>query len=41
MEIPIWLLVAIVAGVLAFVGRMAWYRHQGKGPGGRQGRVLR
>jgi hypothetical protein len=36
MDIPIWLLIGLAAGVLAFVGRMAWYRLKGKDPSGRE-----
>jgi hypothetical protein len=30
MDIPIWLLIGLAAGVLAFFGRMAWHLLQGK-----------
>jgi hypothetical protein len=38
MDIPIWLLIGLAAGVLAFVGRMAWFLLMGKDPWGRERR---
>jgi hypothetical protein len=32
MDIPIPILIGLAAGVLAFVGRMVWYRLKGKDP---------
>lgn len=41
MDIPIWLLVAVVVGVLAFVVRMAWYLRRDRDPERRERRPRR
>jgi hypothetical protein len=36
MDIPIPILIGLAAGVLAFVGRMVWYRLKGEDPAHRE-----